>query len=345
MRTQMDLRARRACAAAAVVGLAYAAHAALPASAQVATPAAPSGPAPVPGSASTVLPARLLSPDTVDYRDRVAVVGKLGPAAAGLGLELQYLAAGTSSWQPLAATRAGRTGAYRLTAALGHSGALRVSLTPSAAVSVTLGSGPISGSGLPASPTLLTSVPIAVTVRAGIGLSSARLSVFGSGRASVAGTVYPSRGGVPVQLQVREGRGWRSVAQGHTGARGGYRLAFAPQGVGSELARVRVGADGPDASGTRAAGRVNVYRLAEASWYGPGGTTACGQQLTAATLGVANKTLPCGTEVTLHYGSRTVRVPVIDRGPYVAGREFDLTVATKAALGFGDLGGVWTTMA
>ena len=55
-------------------------------------------------------------------------------------------------------------------------------------------------------------------------------------------------------------------------------------------------------------------------------------------MGVANKTLPCGTLVTLRYDGRTVRVPVVDRGPYVAGREFDLTEATKQALGFGGVG-------
>jgi rare lipoprotein A len=60
-------------------------------------------------------------------------------------------------------------------------------------------------------------------------------------------------------------------------------------------------------------------------------------------MGVANKTLPCGTEVTLRYDGRTVRVAVIDRGPYVAGREFDLTEATKQALGFGGVGEVWST--
>jgi rare lipoprotein A (peptidoglycan hydrolase) len=65
--------------------------------------------------------------------------------------------------------------------------------------------------------------------------------------------------------------------------------------------------------------------------------------LTSGTLGVANKTLPCGTLVTLRYGARSVRVPVVDRGPYVAGREFDLTEATKQALGFGDTGEVWST--
>ena len=47
--------------------------------------------------------------------------------------------------------------------------------------------------------------------------------------------------------------------------------------------------------------------------------------------------------VTLRFGGRSVRVPVVDRGPYVAGREFDLTEATKQALGFGDTGDVWST--
>jgi len=60
-------------------------------------------------------------------------------------------------------------------------------------------------------------------------------------------------------------------------------------------------------------------------------------------MGVANRTLPCGTLVTLRYNGRTVRVPVIDRGPYVGSREFDLTEATKLALGFGDTGTVWST--
>ena len=50
--------------------------------------------------------------------------------------------------------------------------------------------------------------------------------------------------------------------------------------------------------------RVNVYRPAAASYYGPGlygGALACGGTLTPGKLGVANKTLPCGTRVTLRY--------------------------------------------
>lgn len=79
---------------------------------------------------------------------------------------------------------------------------------------------------------------------------------------------------------------------------------------------------------------------ATASWYGPGmwgNRTACGHTLTDALLGVAHRTLPCGTLVTLRYGIRTVTVPVVDRGPYVESREFDLTHAARVALTCPDL--------
>jgi len=77
-----------------------------------------------------------------------------------------------------------------------------------------------------------------------------------------------------------------------------------------------------------------------ASYYGPGlygNRTACGQTMTATLQGVAHRTLPCGTVVQLSYGDRSVAVPVVDRGPFIAGREFDLTYATKVALGCPDL--------
>jgi rare lipoprotein A (peptidoglycan hydrolase) len=65
---------------------------------------------------------------------------------------------------------------------------------------------------------------------------------------------------------------------------------------------------------------------------------ACGGVLHVPELGVANKTLPCGTMVLFRYGNRAIRVPVIDRGPYIAGREWDLTGATAEALRFPGLG-------
>jgi rare lipoprotein A (peptidoglycan hydrolase) len=68
---------------------------------------------------------------------------------------------------------------------------------------------------------------------------------------------------------------------------------------------------------------------------------ACGGVLHVPQLGVANKTLPCGTMVTFVYNGRAVRVPVIDRGPYIAGREWDLTGATAEALHFPGLGPIY----
>jgi hypothetical protein len=77
-----------------------------------------------------------------------------------------------------------------------------------------------------------------------------------------------------------------------------------------------------------------------ASWYGPGfygNRTACGQTYTPQIIGVAHRTLPCGTLVTLTYAGRMATVPVIDRGPYIAGRTLDLSNATRLALGCPDL--------
>jgi rare lipoprotein A len=87
--------------------------------------------------------------------------------------------------------------------------------------------------------------------------------------------------------------------------------------------------------------RVTVYRPAVASYYGPGlygGALACGGTLQPSTLGVAHRWLPCGTRVRLRYRGRSVTVPVVDRGPYVGGRDFDLTEATKERLRFPSTG-------
>jgi rare lipoprotein A (peptidoglycan hydrolase) len=65
---------------------------------------------------------------------------------------------------------------------------------------------------------------------------------------------------------------------------------------------------------------------------------ACGGLLGREQLGVAHKTAPCGTPITFTYAGRSITVPVIDRGPYIVGREWDLTGATAAALGFPGLG-------
>jgi rare lipoprotein A (peptidoglycan hydrolase) len=80
-----------------------------------------------------------------------------------------------------------------------------------------------------------------------------------------------------------------------------------------------------------------AVRSAGATWYGPGlygRHTACGQMLRPTTIGVAHKTLPCGTAVKFIYRGRSVVARVIDRGPYSAGNSWDLTNGARLALGF-----------
>ncbi|HEY2716015.1 MAG TPA: septal ring lytic transglycosylase RlpA family protein [Solirubrobacterales bacterium] len=134
---------------------------------------------------------------------------------------------------------------------------------------------------------------------------------------------------------------------GHLGVRtkanGSFAVRWVPKVTGSYSVRA-YGLHDARTKGSASKGRhLTSYRLAGASWYGPGlwgNGVACGGTLMPGTLGVANKTLPCGTRVTLRYHGHEITVPVIDRGPYVAGREFDLTYAVKEKLGFPGVGTV-----
>jgi rare lipoprotein A (peptidoglycan hydrolase) len=61
--------------------------------------------------------------------------------------------------------------------------------------------------------------------------------------------------------------------------------------------------------------------------------TACGQRLGPKTLGVAHPVLPCGVKLFIAYRDQVVLTQVVDRGPSVPGREFDVTRALAAKLG------------
>ena len=97
--------------------------------------------------------------------------------------------------------------------------------------------------------------------------------------------------------------------------------------VGDPVAR-------PDA-GSVPAPRVSVSNPwtldSNISWYGPGfygNNGACGLVpggIQKDTVGVAHRTLPCGTRVAFRYNGVTVIARVIDRGPYVSGRQWDMT--------------------
>jgi hypothetical protein len=133
------------------------------------------------------------------------------------------------------------------------------------------------------------------------------------------------------------------VRRAATRADGTFALRWVPERTGSYAVRA-YGAHSRRISASRSVPRkLTSYRFAHASYYGPGlygNGVACGGTLLPGTMGVAHKTLPCGTKVKLRYRGRTVTVPVIDRGPYVPGRDYDLTEAVKERLGFPGIGTV-----
>jgi rare lipoprotein A len=201
----------------------------------------------------------------------------------------------------------------------------------------------------PAPPTAApaTATPVAHKASSALTVDSVRRTVLAGKRVVVRGHLTPVGSRAVVSLQVRKPHGgWTTVDHDRVGSHGRYVLTWRAAKTGEKKLRVHFGGSRALGSAKHAAGTTRIYRRAFVSWYGPGlygGHLACGGTLSPGTLGVANKSLPCGTKVTLHYKGRTVRVPVVDRGPYVAGREYDLTAATKQKLGFGSTGTVLTT--
>jgi hypothetical protein len=178
-------------------------------------------------------------------------------------------------------------------------------------------------------------------------VNSVRRTVIEGHNVVVRGGLAPAGAGRAVALQLSTPAGrWQTVDHDRTDRQGRYTLVWHAAHTGTRRVRVHFGGTAALGSAKTTAGRTRIYRRALASWYGPGlygSHLACGGRLSTGTLGVAHKSLPCGTQVTLHYRGRTVRVPVVDRGPYVGAREFDLTAATKQRLGFGSTGVVLTT--
>ena len=81
---------------------------------------------------------------------------------------------------------------------------------------------------------------------------------------------------------------------------------------------------------------VGVTAMLLASYYGPGlhgNLTASGERFNSQASTAAHKTLPFGTELRVCYvGCEVVRIN--DRGPYVHGRDLDLSEGTARRIGF-----------
>src|SRR5271167_906839 len=108
----------------------------------------------------------------------------------------------------------------------------------------------------------------------------------------------------------------------------------------SAFAQKGASTGGSSAPATPSGRATKVNPTGIATWFGPGfygQKTACGQTLTPEIVGVANRTLACGTLVKVSYKGHALTVPVLDRGPYSQiGADWDLTAGAALALGMSD---------
>jgi len=152
------------------------------------------------------------------------------------------------------------------------------------------------------------------------------------------GAVEPKLAGRAVVVQYLDPvtEAWTKQAHTTVNDDGTFVARWKPRRIGQFRTRAVVGGGAKAASASPEL-TLTVFRPAIATWYGPGfygNTTACGIELTEETVGVAHRSLPCGTNVAVRYGSTTIVVPVIDRGPYSGEAKWDLTAAAAQMLGF-----------
>ncbi len=120
---------------------------------------------------------------------------------------------------------------------------------------------------------------------------------------------------------------------------------------GASSAQATTGGATTTASTDAQAGKdiaFSALRTSGATWYGPGlygRQTACGQILRPGTIGVAHRSLPCGTAVKFVFHGHSIVTRVIDRGPYTTGNAWDLTNGAREALGFNGSGQIFYAVA
>ncbi len=268
------------------------------------------------------------------YGERVSLRGQF-PGAPNATVALQYRSAGSRSFHQVATRRTNEQGRWTARVKPRGTGMWRARLT-----SVPRAPEP-SEDPLAPEPVVVDAETRAkrVKVRSITDLDAPNHAITGRS-VEIDGVVKP--GG---KRRVVVSVGGRNVST-RTDRHGRFDVNWRAGSTGTYKVKARARGNREAAGSGDRAGRLTVYRTAYASWYGPGlygNRTACGQTLSPSTLGVAHKSMPCGTKLKLRHGNNTVRVRVIDRGPYVGGREFDLTEATRNRLGFGSTGTILTS--
>ena len=157
---------------------------------------------------------------------------------------------------------------------------------------------------------------------------------------AIPGNAPSSDAGKTVQIErwgAKTGWTWQPTAQATVAPDGSFTAVWLTNHIGRFALRAVISQAGTaKASAGLPSVNVTVYLPAIATLYGPGfygRRTACGVVLGRNTVGVAHRWLRCGTAVAIYYQGRALVVPVIDRGPYANGANWDLTMATGKALG------------
>lgn len=187
-----------------------------------------------------------------------------------------------------------------------------------------------------------TTAPTTATSAATLQVSPAALL---RRRQRASGDLGPENAGRLVLIQRSDvNAGWVTVGRATTNSVGRFSAIWISYRIGRLTLRA-IPYSGSAASAAAASqaltAPVTVYGAGIATYYGPGdygNRTACGTTLTPTTIGVAHRTLPCGTRIRVYYYGRTMIVPVIDRGPFVRGVTWDLTAAASRTLRFSGRG-------
>jgi rare lipoprotein A len=284
------------------------------------------------------------------YGVKTLVRGAAPVADAGRRLALEYRPDNAGPWRTVGRGEVRPDGRFSLSARLGRTGALQVVPVPDTARPEPNQVSGQTTAGTTVTPTATTSTPrgtselkaspvSAIHVRPRLTLSARQSLAIVGHQDHVTGHLLPGIAGRRVELQVhRDGR-WVPVAGARTRRGGGFDVHFSAPDAAHEITRVAFTGDRLNTGAHSDSEDVSGMAYAEVSWYYDAGNTACGFH---ATYGIASRTLPCGSKVTLSYAGRTVTATVDDRGPFVYSRLYDLNQTTAAALG---MNGVATVLA
>jgi rare lipoprotein A len=262
---------------------------------------------------------RIRKKPLVTYGDAVSLAGRLESRKKGKKVKVTYSEAGKHADDVVEKVKTGKQGKFRVKDTPKFTGKYRAEEKNG------------------------RSGPVDIEVKPRIDLDVERASLRGE-KIAIDGTLTPAVDKRTIVIEQSDKKGWSKVDKAKVG-KSGFDTHWGAKKPGEYRLRARFAGDDLN-RGARQKDKANVYRETVASHYGSGfygSKTACGQTLGKKMLGVANKTIPCGTKVTFYRKGREIKVPVIDRGPFVHGRDWDLTNAAAKKLKVNGVQKVWST--